>query len=106
MQSQDKTGSSQQGGEEKKTSNPGMVGKAGNGKAGQTGGEKIPKVVTKLLQRPRRAPKKMAGVASSLDTANDDEYDDAWLPAYEDGPVDEKVVEGDWVEVKKPVSSR
>ncbi|KAF6833089.1 hypothetical protein CPLU01_05768 [Colletotrichum plurivorum] len=91
MQAQDNTGSSQLGGEEKKTSNP--------GKPGKTGGEKIPKVVTKLLQRPRRAPKKMAGVASSLDTANDDEYDDAWLPAYEDGPVDEKVVEGDWVEL-------
>ncbi|KAF6842581.1 hypothetical protein CMUS01_02960 [Colletotrichum musicola] len=98
MQVQDNTGSNDLGVEEKKTSNAGKPGKAG--------GEKIPKVVTKLLQRPRRAPKKMAGVTSSLDTTNDDEYDDAWLPAYEDGPVHEKVVEGDWVEVKKPVSSR
>lgn len=97
MQAQQSTGRNQQGGKEKTTVQI---------KTRKPGGEKIPKIVAKLLQRPRRATKKMAGVASSLDTANDDEYDDAWLPEYEDGPADEKVVEDDWVDVKKPVSSR
>ncbi|KAJ0339247.1 hypothetical protein COL922a_004632 [Colletotrichum nupharicola] len=37
---------------------------------------------------------------------DDDKYDDAWLPGYDDGPANEKVVDGEWVAVKKPKPTR
>ncbi|KAL0937118.1 uncharacterized protein CTRU02_206849 [Colletotrichum truncatum] len=62
--------------------------------------------IIKVIQRPRRIPKKRLGDASTLDTADDDKYDDAWLPEYGDGVSTDKIVGDDWVEVKKPTSTR
>ncbi|KAK2006777.1 hypothetical protein LZ32DRAFT_668611 [Colletotrichum eremochloae] len=44
--------------------------------------------------------------ATPLDTVDDDDYDDCWLPAYEDPRPTDKLVDDDWVSVKKPASSR
>ncbi|KAI8181352.1 hypothetical protein KHU50_002702 [Colletotrichum sp. SAR 10_65] len=63
-------------------------------------------VVTANDPARRRAPRKKPGVASALETADDDKYDDAWLPKYDDGPANEKVVDGEWVAVKKPKPTR
>ncbi|KXH29198.1 hypothetical protein CSIM01_00926 [Colletotrichum simmondsii] len=58
-------------------------------------------------EKPRRVVKPRPQHASSLETADDDEYDDCWDPYYEDLPVkDDKVVEEDFVLLKKPGPSR
>lgn len=57
-------------------------------------------------KKPRRIPQKRLQDATPLDTADDDEYDDAWLPAYEDSRPTDKIVEKDWVKVNKPATSR
>ncbi|KAK1724269.1 uncharacterized protein BDZ83DRAFT_752767 [Colletotrichum acutatum] len=54
-------------------------------------------------EKPRRIIKPRPQHASSLETADDDEYDDCWDPYYEDPPAkDDKVVEEDFVLMKKP----
>ncbi|KAH0426924.1 hypothetical protein CcaCcLH18_10028 [Colletotrichum camelliae] len=63
-------------------------------------------VVTANNPPRRRAPRKKPGIASALETADDDKYDDAWLPEYDDGPANDKVVDGEWVAVKKPKPTR
>ncbi|TDZ29620.1 hypothetical protein C8035_v011118 [Colletotrichum spinosum] len=65
--------------------------------------------ISRTTQRPRRhrgVPQKKPVVASLLETANDDEYDDAWLPEYGDGPDREKILEEEWVEIVKPPPRR
>ncbi|KAK1707683.1 uncharacterized protein CLUP02_09381 [Colletotrichum lupini] len=58
-------------------------------------------------EKPRRVIKPRPQHASSLETADDDEYDDCWDPYYEDSPAkDDKVVEEDFVLMKKPNPSR
>ncbi|KAI3535677.1 hypothetical protein CABS01_15840 [Colletotrichum abscissum] len=58
-------------------------------------------------EKPRRVIKPRPQHASSLETADDDEYDDCWDPYYEDSPAkDDKVVEEGFVLMKKPNPSR
>ncbi|KXH62145.1 hypothetical protein CSAL01_04624 [Colletotrichum salicis] len=58
-------------------------------------------------EKPRRVIKLRPQHASSLETADDDEYDDCWDPYYEEPPAnDDKVVEEDFVLMKKPGPSR
>ncbi|KAF9875198.1 hypothetical protein CkaCkLH20_07464 [Colletotrichum karsti] len=80
---------------------------SGSDNSGKADDGKIAEAVLKVITRPaRRAPRKRVGDASQLDTADDDKYDDAWLPEYDEGPADEKIVEEEWVEVKKPKPTR
>ncbi|KAK1622093.1 hypothetical protein BDP81DRAFT_400588 [Colletotrichum phormii] len=58
-------------------------------------------------EKPRRVIKLRPQHASPLETADDDEYDDCWDPYYEEPPTkDDKVVEEDFVFMKKPGPSR
>ncbi|KAK1700816.1 hypothetical protein BDP55DRAFT_722126 [Colletotrichum godetiae] len=58
-------------------------------------------------EKPRRVVKLRPQHVSSLETADDDEYDDCWDPYYEEPPTkDDKVVEEDFVLMKKPGPSR
>ncbi|KAK1991829.1 hypothetical protein LX36DRAFT_674984 [Colletotrichum falcatum] len=57
-------------------------------------------------KRPRRVIRLRPQHATPLDTVDDDEYDDCWLPAYEDPEPIEKPSDGGWLSVKKPAPSR
>ncbi|GJC84793.1 hypothetical protein ColLi_07631 [Colletotrichum liriopes] len=57
-------------------------------------------------KKPRRVPRPRPQHATPLDTADDDNYDDCWLPEYEDPRPTDKLVDDGWVSVKKPASGR
>ncbi|KAK1573377.1 uncharacterized protein LY79DRAFT_525885 [Colletotrichum navitas] len=57
-------------------------------------------------KRPRRVIRPRPQHATPLDTVDDDDYDDCWLPAYEDLQPIDKLIDGDWVSVKKSALAR
>ncbi|EFQ32552.1 uncharacterized protein GLRG_07566 [Colletotrichum graminicola M1.001] len=57
-------------------------------------------------KKPRRVIRPRPQHATPLDTVDDDDYDDCWLPAYEDPQPTDRLVDDDWVSVKKPASAR
>ncbi|GKT42827.1 uncharacterized protein ColSpa_03008 [Colletotrichum spaethianum] len=75
------------------------IGKASvTGKTATTAAAQHKKARRDLRPRPQHA--------TLLDTTDDDNYDDCWLPEYEDPRPTDKVVDNDWVSVKKPASGR
>ncbi|KZL81116.1 hypothetical protein CI238_09857 [Colletotrichum incanum] len=77
-----------------------------NAGAGTTVAGKIATAAAAQHKKPRRVPRPHPQHATPLDTADDDNYDDCWLPEYEDPRPTDKLVDDGWVSVKKPVSGR
>ncbi|OHE93007.1 hypothetical protein CORC01_11730 [Colletotrichum orchidophilum] len=81
--------------------------KAKGSKIADPAGKVAGTAVSQHHEKPSRVLKPRPQHASSLETADDDEYDDCWDPHYEDPPTkNDKVVDEGFVLMKKPGSSR
>ncbi|KAK1987664.1 hypothetical protein LZ30DRAFT_142570 [Colletotrichum cereale] len=87
-----------------KTAEPPKAAVQGTIKTASTGKTAI--VATAQHKKPRRVIRPRPQHATPLDTIDDDDYDDCWLPAYEDPRPTDKLVDDGWVSVKKPASGR
>ncbi|KAK2057950.1 hypothetical protein LY76DRAFT_605857 [Colletotrichum caudatum] len=63
-------------------------------------------VTTAQHKKPRRVIRPRPQHATPLDTDDDDDYDDYWLPAYEDPQSTDKIVDNDWSVIKKQALCR
>ncbi|KAK2033833.1 hypothetical protein LX32DRAFT_689895 [Colletotrichum zoysiae] len=63
-------------------------------------------VATAQHKKPRRVIRPRPQHATPLDTVDDDDYDDCWLPAYEDPQPIDKIADNDWTVIKNPAPCR